>query len=158
MSTIIVGVGNTVLGDDGIGIHVVRSLKDFELPKEVTLEEASTGGLNLMDMLVGFDRAILIDAVVVKELGLGEVTVLDASEMSSAHSTNPHDVSFPEALELLEKMGAEDIPEDIKIVGISIEPVTEFGEELSGPVADSIDKAREKVLELLRSGHMDSIP
>lgn len=149
MRTIVVGVGNPVLGDDGVGIHVIRALGELALPDDIVLEEAFTGGLALMDMLLGFDRVILIDAVIMEDQDPGSITVIDVSEMPSAHSANPHDVSFPEALELVSEMDAGGVPEDIRMVCINIEPATEFSEELSGPVEDAVEKAKLMVIEML---------
>jgi hydrogenase maturation protease len=150
MRTIVVGVGNPILGDDGVGIHVVRAVRE-KLPKGVVGEEAATGGMNLLDLITGYERAILIDAVVVNDMKIGEVCMLDSTEMASAHSMNPHDVTFAEALEVGRKMGTEGIPTDIVIIGINIEPVTDFSEELSSPVTAAVEKAKDMVIELLRS-------
>ncbi|MEA3558187.1 MAG: hydrogenase maturation protease [Candidatus Thermoplasmatota archaeon] len=148
MSTIVVGVGNPVLGDDGVGIHVVNTLKD--LPDGVVLEEAPTGGMNLLDLIAGYDDAILVDAVIVNDMKIGEVCVLDARKMASVHSSNPHEMSFTEALDLSVKLGNDQIPENIFLVGINIEPVSEFSEELSDTVEKAVPSAREKVFEILK--------
>lgn len=150
MKTIIVGIGNPILGDDGVGIHVVGRLRETLKDPDILIEEAFTGGMNLLDIIVGYDRAILVDAVSTDELEIGEVVVFeDAGNMSSAHSTNPHDVSFPEALELARKMGEKRIPDDIVLIGINIKVSLDFKEELSKEVEASISSALEKVLDHL---------
>ena len=57
MRTIIVGIGNPILGDDGVGIHVLRELEKGELNEDIVLEEAFTGGMNLVDIIVGYVEA-----------------------------------------------------------------------------------------------------
>ncbi len=149
MRTIIIGIGNPILGDDGVGIHVIRELKELVEDPDIVIEEAFTGGLNLLDMIVGFDRAILVDAVSKKDVEIGEVMVVDATKMQSAHSMNPHDVSFPEALKLARKLGEKKIPAEITLVGINILGEYEFNEGLSQMVRLAIPQALDEINRLL---------
>ncbi len=63
MKTIVLGVGNPILQDDGVGIHVINELRAHLKDSRVTLDIAYTGGMNLLDMIRGFDKVILVDAV-----------------------------------------------------------------------------------------------
>ncbi len=135
MRTVVVGVGNPILGDDGVGIHVARDLKGI---LEVDIREAYTGGLNLLDLIIGYDKAILVDAVYIEDMEIGEVRVMGLDELGTAHSSNPHDATLMEALEMSKRMGEERIPEDIVLVGIKIERIDEFSDNLSPPVQRSI--------------------
>jgi hydrogenase maturation protease len=107
MKTIVLGVGNPILCDDGAGIHVAHQLKHYITDKTVTIDEAYTGGMNLLDMMVGYDKAILIDTVNITEAKNGEVKRLSLHDTSknTCHSLNPHDVSLQEALSIAEKIG-----------------------------------------------------
>jgi hydrogenase maturation protease len=144
--TIIIGVGNPILRDDGVGIHVAEELKKQIKKPNVTIDSAFTGGMNLLDLMVDHDRAILIDAVKRKEGKLGDVNIFGLGELSAFHTCNPHDVSLPQAVALAKKLGQNLIPKDIKIVGINIGELNcEFGEELSGEVAKAVPKAVELI-------------
>ena len=149
MRTIIVGIGNPILGDDGVGIHVLRKLEEKEMDENIVLEEAYTGGMNLVDIIVGYDKAILIDAVIRSEDEPGSVYLMDAASMESSHSTNPHDTSFPEALEVARKMGEKGLPSEIHLVGINIRAQYDFKDELSEGVSRSVPEAVDRVLGLL---------
>lgn len=138
MRAVVVGVGNPILGDDGVGIHVARII-DGRIDADV--KEAYTGGLNLLDMIIGYDQAILVDAVYIEEMEIGDVRIMELDELGSAHSSNPHDATLMEAIEMARKMGEERIPDSIKLVGIKIERVEEFGEDISEKVEGSIEKA-----------------
>lgn len=140
-----VGVGNPILGDDGVGIHAARELKGR---LEADVREAYTGGLNLLDIIIGYDKAILIDAVYLDDMKIGEVRVLDLDELGTAHSTNPHDATLMEALEISQRMGEDRIPDEIKLVGIRIERVEEFSDELSVEVRGAIPLVVEIVEDL----------
>jgi hydrogenase maturation protease len=148
MRTVVVGIGNPILGDDGIGIHAARELKGRF---DADVREAYTGGLNLLDLILGYDRAILIDAVYLEEMRMGEVRILDLDDLGSAHSTNPHDATLMEAIEISERMGEGRIPDEIILVGIRIERVEEFGDELSGDVRRALPEVVRSVESLLQS-------
>jgi len=150
MKTIVLGVGNPILRDDGVGIHVVKQLKQHINDPNVTLDEALTGGMNLLDMIRGYDKAILIDAIKMKNGRNGEVKRFLLSDFSSIHSYNPHDVTLLEALQLAEKLGENRIPREIIVIGIVLEEMPlEFGEHLSSTVAAAVPKAVEIALSEL---------
>lgn len=142
MKTIILGVGNPILRDDGVGIHVSRQLKQRITDPTITIDEAYTGGMNLLDMMLGYDKAILIDTVNITNASDGEVRRFPLCDASSAHSYNPHDVSLQEALSLAEKLGERRIPRDIVVIGIVVKKMPlQFGEHLSEAIANAIPKA-----------------
>jgi len=142
MKTIVLGVGNPILRDDGVGIHVARQIKEKIKDSNVIVDEAITGGMNLLDLMTGYDKAILIDAVNIKDKNVGDVISFPLSSLSTTHSDNPHDASLMEALELAKKLGQENIPKEIIVVGIVIKEIPYiFGEELSPEIAKAVPKA-----------------
>ena len=104
MKTIVLGIGNPKLGDDGVGVHVANELKNQIKNPSVTIDEAITGGMNLLDLILGYDKAIIIDAVKTKDGAKGEVRRIPLGNFSTMHSCNPHDVSLTEAIEIAKKM------------------------------------------------------
>ncbi len=148
MKTIILGVGNPILRNDGVGVHVAEELKKMIKRPDVKIESAFTGGMNLLDMIVNHDRAILIDAVKRSDRKPGDVDFLPIGELSAFHTCNPHDVSLPQAIELAKRLGEKRIPKDIRLVGINIGELScEFGEELSSEIAKAVPKAAKIVKE-----------
>ena len=142
MKTIILGVGNPILRDDGVGIHVANKLKQHVNHPDVTIDEALTGGMNLLDLIIGYDKAILIDAVNIRNAKNGEVKRLHLSNLSSIHSDNPHDVSLMEAITLARRLGEKNIPDEVVIIGIVLkENPYIFGEKLSPKIAAAVPKA-----------------
>lgn len=147
MKTIILGVGNPILSDDGVGIHVAQQLKHQLQDPNITISEAYTGGLNLLDHILGFDKAIIVDAVKKKDGCPGEVHRYSVHDFTTIHSCNPHDVSFPEAIKLARSLGEQRIPADIIIIGIHMPQIScEFGERLSTPIAQAIPTAINMIL------------
>jgi hydrogenase maturation protease len=162
--TFVVGIGNPILGDDGIGWRVVQEVERRwapgpevgppagPVPPPVVFLCVSLGGLSLMERLVGASRAILVDAVTTRNRPVGSILVLPLAELVpgvSGHLDNAHDASLPVALAVGRSLGAE-LPTEIVVVGIEARRVDEFGEELSPPVAAALPGAVEAVLDLLR--------
>lgn len=151
MKTIIIGLGNPILGDDGIGWKVAEQVKQqLASDSPVDVEFLSLGGISLMEHLIGYERAILIDAVT-SDQEIGSVIVSNLNEMpdySAFHITSVHDTSLQNALKLGRLMGAK-LPEDVTIVGIASKHIYDFSDELSPPVMESIPKAIRIVINLL---------
>lgn len=151
MKTIVLGVGNQILGDDGVGVHVAGELKKYVDRKDVVIDEAATGGMNLLDLILGYDKAIIIDAVKTVEGKNGEVKRIPFADFSTMHSSNPHDVTLSEAISMAKKMGENRIPREIVVIGILMkENSYEFKEKLSPKIAASIPKAVKLVLNEIK--------
>jgi hydrogenase maturation protease len=152
MKTIILGIGNLILGDDGVGVHVANEVKKHIDSPDVTVDEAITGGMNLLDLLLGYDKAIIIDAVKSESSKKGEVKRILLSDFTTMHSCNPHDVSLAEAISMAKKLGEERIPNEIVIIGIMMKEIPcEFGEELSEKIAAAVPKAVEMTLNEIKN-------
>jgi hydrogenase maturation protease len=151
MKTIVLGVGNQILGDDGVGIHVVNELKKQIRNPNITVDEAITGGMNLLELLLGYDKAIIVDAVKTKDGENGEVKRIPLGDFSTMHSCNPHDVSLIEAIEMAKKIGEDRIPREIIVIGITMKEIPcEFGEKLSNKIAAAVPKAVDMTLNEIK--------
>jgi len=151
MKTIVLGIGNLILGDDGVGVHVANEVKKHIHSPNITVDEAITGGMNLLDLLLGYDKAVIIDAVKSEDSEQGEVKRIKLSDFTTMHSCNPHDVSLIEAIEMANKLGEDRIPEEIIVIGIMMKEIPcEFGEELSEKIAAAVPKAVEMTLNELK--------
>ncbi len=143
MKTIVVGLGNPVLGDDGVGWRIVEDIQQelgASISTDVDFICLSVGGLSLMERLVGYKRAILIDAVNLGKLPVGSVYCLaltDLPDLSAGHTGSAHDTSLLTAIRLGREMGIL-LPEDILVIGVESLHVYEFSEKLSDQVANAI--------------------
>ena len=167
MKTIVIGLGNPILGDDGVGWRVVdgvkRELTSLLAPSQSTSVELlkadeervdvdclSMGGISLMEHLIGYQRVILVDAFLSEEES-GTIRMARLEEMpnySAFHIASAHDTSLQHAMQLGRELGAN-LPEDVTVVGISIKHIQDFGEELSPHVAEAVPKAAQIVMDLL---------
>jgi hydrogenase maturation protease len=153
--TLVVGLGNPILGDDGVGWKVIDELerriaRDGARSGAVELDRMSVGGLALMERLVGYERAIIVDAVQAPD-GLGTIRCLPLQAVATrpgSHLDSAHDASLAEAMEAGRALGAR-LPDDITVVGIAVQCVDEFDERLSPPVAGAVATAAETIVRLL---------
>ena len=148
MKTLVLGLGNPILTDDGVGIHVVREVSTRSLPNNVTCAEASVGGLRLLEVIAGYERVIMVDAFQTPDGKPGDIHRLAASDLrASLHAGSTHDLSFPGALRLGRSMGMA-LPHDeaIVIIAVEVEDIWTFSEECTPAVAVTIPRVVEAVL------------
>jgi hydrogenase maturation protease len=158
LRTRIIGLGNPILGDDGIGWRVAEQIeKEIEAKRNlyphlsIDIQMFSLGGLSLMEQMIDTDAVILIDAIQTGHHPIGSVYKLglhDLPNFSAAHTTSAHDTSLQNALQAGKLMGAH-LPEIIHIVAIEVEKVYEFSDQLSPPVEQAIPLACQAVWDYL---------
>ena len=156
MKTLIIGLGNPILGDDGVGWRVAENIARLtENDPEVEVDCVSLGGLSLMERLTGFERTILIDAIFTGENPIGSINrikINDLPDQEVGHSASVHDTSLHNALNVGRSMNIT-LPkdEDVIIIAIEARNVYDFTEELSPAVAAAVPRAVEIVLGLLEN-------
>jgi len=152
MRTLLIGLGNPILGDDGVGWRIVERVKEYIDPAaNVVIDCLSLGGISLMEHMIGFQRAVLVDAFISTDQ-IGSVFVYKLNEIpnySAFHVSSAHDMTLQNAIELGRWMGAL-LPEEITVVGIATRHIIDFSEELSPQVAKAIPQATETILNLLK--------
>lgn len=150
MKTLILGLGNPILTDDGVGVLVAESVRS-RLPadSEVDVAEVSVGGLTLMESMLGYERVILIDAILARAHKPGDIKRMTLAELrtltQTQHASSPHDVNLVTAFEMGQKMGVH-LPENVIIFAIGVENVSDFGDQPTPSVAAAIPVATEAVL------------
>lgn len=146
----VVGIGNVLTGDDGIGPHVARVLEaGWELP-DVEVIDAGTPGLELTAILAGVEGAVLIDAVTARGAP-GELRRYDKATLLSrppAMALSPHEPGVREALLHAEFRGTA--PAAVTLVGV-IPATVALGCRLSPAVQAAVPAALEAVLDALRA-------
>ena len=148
--TLILGLGNSLLSDDGVGLTIAAELKSRLNKSDITVMETSVAGLSLLDLLVGYDRAIIIDAIQTLNGKPGQIYRLDPEAFDTTRRTiSPHDVNFTTALEFGKKVGLP-LPQEIVIFAIEVSDVSTFGEEYTPQVKRAIPTCVEMVLRELK--------
>lgn len=156
-----VGLGNPILGDDGVGWRIASELQKNEvIPSDVTIECLAVGGISLMEALIGYDRAIIIDAITTHQAPQGTVKYFALGEVpnpSLGHMSSAHDTSLQEAMKMGRSIGAH-LPEDITVVAVEAEKVYEFSETLSPPVSEAVTEAVAIISRLLLESNSTETP
>ena len=149
--TLILGLGNSLLSDDGVGLTIAAELKNRLNESDITVMETSVAGLSLLDLLVGYDRAIIIDAIQTLDGKPGQIYRLDPEAFDTTRRTiSPHDVNFTTALEFGKKVGLP-LPQEIVIFAIEVSDVSTFSEEYTPQVKQAIPTCVEMVLQELNT-------
>ena len=158
--TLVIGLGNPILGDDGVGWHIVQEVESQLAEKDLldrlrlVFKYFSLGGLSLMEQMVGYRDVLVVDSIVSGQNPVGTVYSFPLSRLpnlSSGHSTAIHDTSLQTALEVGRKIDLT-LPDDVWVVAVEAEHVYDFTEELSTPISDAVPTAVDLVVDILKSG------
>lgn len=134
--TLLLALGNDLLGDDGVGLMAARALRP-DYGDSVDILECGEAGLALVELLEGYRRAILLDAVVTGRKAPGAIIEFTPADFQTVIAPSPHYAGLPEALELARRLGVA-FPEDLRILALEVENPYEFREnELTPPVAEA---------------------
>lgn len=157
--TLVIGLGNPILTDDGAGILAARLVAE-QLPpnSNVDVIELAVGGLSLMEAMVDYERVILLDALYAPDGLPGQVVQFSAGELpETLNSASAHDVNLPTALRLGRDLGAK-LPSTaaIQVVGVYAQEVLTFGDTPTPLVAAAIPEMARLVLRLLETKTMIS--
>ncbi len=140
MKSLIIGLGNPIMGDDAIGCKCAEALQaeirtsDLE---GIEIEQFFRGGISLMERMIGYDRVLIIDSISGTGREPGTVIPLTLEEVPSYTVNSPHDASLKNAIDFGLTLGVH-LPHQINILAVEIEPKYEFSEQLSKPVSNSI--------------------
>jgi hydrogenase maturation protease len=148
--TLVLGVGNTILSDDGAGICASRQISNrCSGHSNIDVVEASLGGVGLLDLMTGYEIVIIVDAVFTGKDRPGSIYRLDVEDLGDPSSpSGPHFLDVRTSIELGRRLGLA-MPERIKIFAIEINDNTTFGENLSQEVEQALPCLTEQVLEFL---------
>ena len=170
MKTLVIGLGNPILGDDGVGWKIAQEVERL-LPSplrpspvgrgdggegEIRVECFSLAGISLMEQMIGYERVILIDSLNTGKHPQGAVVTFRLDELADltyGHSASAHDLSLKNALVMGRSMGAN-LPDDknVHIVAVEAQHIYDFGEELTPKVEAAVPVAVEEVFKWLRDG------
>jgi hydrogenase maturation protease len=147
---IIIGIGNLLLMDEGIGIHVINELEKHKLPENVDICDGGTGGFKLIDLMHEAKRVIFIDAV---ETGKapGTITTFKSKDVRSIYPKKKyslHDTDLLEVIKMVELLGN---PPEIEIVGVQPKTIN-YGTTLSKELRDAIPDIINTVLSRIEDG------
>jgi len=159
MSTRIIGLGNSILRDDGVGIYAVREIRRC-IEKEysdagVDIVETEVGGFSLMELMTGWERVILVDSIQFDGLEPGTVVRIRPDDLrTSLRLRSVHDIDLPTVLELGRRLGLA-MPGEVSVIGIQAEDALTFGESLTDAAERGLKEAVNLVLDEIRDSRFE---
>jgi hydrogenase maturation protease len=148
---LVLGIGNDILRDDGIGPRLVKDLRNMDHPGNLRFETCAMGGLEVLELIRDYHTVLIIDAIKTENGEPGEVYYFKPSDFrETLHLSNLHDVNFITAIELGRRIKLN-IPENIHIVAVEILEDMEFGRTLSPELEIKYPEILEEVCRQLQS-------
>jgi hydrogenase maturation protease len=147
---LILGFGNPILSDDSVGCRVASALQQKLHRSDVDFKESSIAGLDFLDLLSGYDRAIIIDAIQTGKGKPGQIYRFGPEALTKTrHTVSLHDIHLIDVLELGKKLQMP-LPQEIIIFAIEAEDVTSFGEGCTPAVAQAVPRCVAMILKELK--------
>ena len=146
---LVLGVGNLLLKDDGVGVHLINALRDTPFPENVQLIDAGTVSHQLISLFHETDYLILVDAVSANDVpgSLYRFTPDDIDFLQSGYKMSLHEMTLVDILQMAEMTGAK--PEAV-IIGIQPKDVSSWSLELSDEVQAVVPRVKALVIEELK--------
>jgi len=147
---LIIGVGNLLLRDEGVGVRVAQELQKRTLPAGVEVCDGGVGGIGLLDYFREASKLLLIDAaeMSLKPGTVARFTPQEVKDFGSGVRFSTHDVGLAEVLKLAKALGL--CPPEVVIIGIQPKEIS-WGEELSPAIQASIPQVVEMVMKEISS-------
>jgi hydrogenase maturation protease len=147
MKPLVLGLGNDLLGDDGIGIAAARRLAR-SIGDIADVVESSLHGLALMDLLIGYRQVLIIDAIRTGRHLVGTVMEFSQDDLRPVTSPSPHYSGLPEMMALARQLGV-DFPRKIRIIAVEIGGISDVGDGMSQAVRGSLNEIERRVMAVL---------
>ena len=145
MNTLILGIGNPILTDDGVGIKIAHKLKE-ERP-ELEVVETGEAGLTLLDLITGYDRLIIIDSIKTEQGKPGQVYKLELEDLKPAMDfSSSHGIDIATAFKLGQRLGYK-MPKSVSIYAVEMKDNTTFGERCTEEVEEKIPFIAQQIID-----------
>ena len=141
---VVIGIGNLLLMDEGIGVHTINELENHDFPLNVDIYDGGTGGFKLIDLMHGAARVIFIDAV---ETGKtpGTVTIFSPEDVRSIYNKKKYSLHDTDLMEVIKMAKLLDDSPGIEIIGIQPQTIN-YGTTISKELTDSMPNIINTVL------------
>jgi len=147
MKTLVLGLGNELLSDDAVGILAARALQE-KVRGQAHVVASSLSGMALLDFLVGYERAIIIDAIHTGRCPPGTICELRPADLDFVIAPSPHYAGLPELLAVAKQLKL-DFPKEIKIFALEVEDPYTIGGKLTPRVEQALPILIERVQQQL---------
>jgi hydrogenase maturation protease len=147
---LILGLGNDILTDDAVGLHVVRQLQRRLAGRPgVDIRETTEMGLALLDFITGYAAVVIVDSIQTGRQAPGFLHELEAAALTQATGRTPHFLGVSETLALGRRLGLP-MPERVKVFAVEVEDPFTLGTEMTPAIRSALPLAVERVLDSVR--------
>ena len=145
MNTLILGIGNPILTDDGVGIKIAQKLKEDNPELEVV--ETSEAGMALLELIVGYDKLIIIDSIKTEQGKPGELYKLELEDLKPPmYFSSSHGIDITTAVELGQRVGYR-MPRYVSLYAVEVKDNSTFGEECTKEIEGRIPFIIKQIIE-----------
>jgi hydrogenase maturation protease len=152
---LVLGLGNDILGDDAVGLLAARRLRTL-LPETVDVVESPGSGLDLLDLLEGYDRAVLLDAILTGKNPPGTILEFSDADFKKDDAPSPHYAGLPTVIQLAESLGIH-FPSPFRVVAVEVENPYEVVEGLSNSAKAALPAVIERAEGLVHAWLSDPL-
>lgn len=145
--TLVLALGNDLLGDDGVGLEAARQIAE-RVGGSVDVMETGEAGLALLELLEGYERALLIDSVVTGRYPPGTILEFSPEHFRRVIAPSPHYAGLPEVIEMARRLNIE-FPRDIRILAMEVQNPYQFSLGFSEPVQEALPRLVHRALQIL---------
>ncbi len=158
MKTLILGLGNDLYGDDGVGLHIIHLLQEnlsalnsiLSSENQIDLHPCSLTGLSILDEIVGYDNLIIIDTIKRENPVTGRITVMEEKDIRHIPGPSPHYVSLPQMIEIGRRLNLK-VPDKIKIIAVEAKNMYNMGESLTPEMKQAVPDILSQLKSVLRT-------
>lgn len=152
---LVLGLGNDIMGDDGVGLAAARMLKE-QAGASVNVVETSECGLALLELLEGYDKALLLDAVMTGSSPPGTILEFGPEDFDEVVAPSPHYAGLSEVLNLADRL-AISFPSEIRVLAMEVESAYEIREGLSDRIQECLAGFVGRARDVLNDWQQDKV-
>jgi hydrogenase maturation protease len=147
---LLLGLGNDILTDDAVGLHVVRELRlKLAAHPSIDIRETTEMGLALLDFITGYRAVVIVDSIQTRKAPPGFLHELDAASLNQLTGRTPHFVGVGETLALGRQLGLA-MPEQVKIFAIEVEDPFTLGTDLTPALQSALPGIVQRIAAAVR--------
>jgi hydrogenase maturation protease len=151
VKTLVLGIGNDILGDDGVGIHIARAIASRIDNSDVTVEETGAAGLSLLERIKGYERLIIADAILTHDTEVGKIHRLTLKDLAQTNdSVTPHEAALRTTLEIGNNLFPGEMPHDVVVFAVQTHDVDQVTGKMSKAVKAAVPEVVRMILAEIR--------
>ena len=157
MKTLVLGIGNLIRGDDAVGIRIAQELARQVNAADIDVKYVCSDGLNLLELIIGYDKLIVVDAIMIDGDKVGEVYRLKPQEIGASYfpPISAHHFNLGGTIEMGKQLFPNEIPREVIIYAVGAKSNDEITEQMSDKVQEAIPSVANLIMaELGQNPHV----